>query len=285
MIAFIVLFFFGLSLWLFSGSYFKGKEILKFAGISLAIVSFGMLFISFVKKQTIPPIPYLFALAIFGIGFYLLWKIRQEKKSTFKVIANQQRYWNEVNGKQVYDYFKNRKKIKSNRVEIDVNKERKKFFFRGANFSENYYATPSFFVELNALELTKTDNYKDVEKSILYKTIFNKLKGIIKDKEITNDYDTFFAEALKDNGNYLEYFLIYLWENYTKDINIGIANLELLAVNNTEEQLIGALDIAFLHNMVYRGSAMFYAYKRFRGELMLPQAKEPEPEEDDDSFK
>ena len=64
-----------------------------------------------------------------------------------------------------------------------MNKEQKKFFFRGANFSENYYVTPSFFIELNSLELTKTDNYKDVEKSVLYKALFNKLKGIIKDKE------------------------------------------------------------------------------------------------------
>lgn len=282
MIAFIVLFFFGLGLWLFSGSYFKGKELLKFAGISIAVVSFGMLFISFVKKQPIPPLPYIFALVVFCIGFYFLWKIRQEKKSTLKIIANQQRYWNEVDRNDVYEFFKNRKKIKSNRIEIDVNKEQKKFFFRGANFSENHYVTPSFFIELNSLEFTKTDNYKDVEKSVLHKALFNKLKGIIKDKEITNDDDSFFTEALSDNGNYLEYFLIYLWENYTKDINIGIANLELLAVNNTEEQLIGALDIVFLHNMVFRGSAMFYAYKRFRGELLCQPVAEPQPDDSDD---
>lgn len=34
--------------------------------------------------------------------------------------------------------------------------------------------------------------------------------------------------------------------------------------------------------MVFRGSAMFYAYKRFRGELLCQPIAEPQPDDSDD---
>ncbi|PAF46614.1 hypothetical protein BKH41_08910 [Helicobacter sp. 12S02232-10] len=55
--------------------------------------------------------------------------------------------------------------------------------------------------------------------------IFERLKRIIKDKELSVKFD----EVLIQNDHCAEYFLLDLWEIYTQDINIGIGNLAVLA--------------------------------------------------------
>ena len=45
MIAFVLLAITGISIWFFGGTYFKGKTILKNAGLALALSSFALLFV------------------------------------------------------------------------------------------------------------------------------------------------------------------------------------------------------------------------------------------------
>ena len=277
MIAFVLLAITSISIWFFGGTYFKGKTILKNAGLALALSSFALLFVWFIQGD-LPSQMYYVAIGIFIIGFLMLWKIKKEKSNTLKIIANQHRYWNEITKDNVYSFFKRRKKEKKDRIEIDVNRERKKIIISNRG---NEYIAPSFFIELENLQLTKADNYKEVNNSILYATIFKKLKGIIEDKEITDDYDKFFGKILEDNGGYLEYFLLYVWEEYTRDINIGTSYLELLAINNTEEQLVGALNIAFLHNIIFNGSALYFAYMSFHNRIFVEDVISKVDEDED----
>lgn len=268
MISFMLLAIIGTGFFLFGGLYFKGKEILKIAGILLVIASSIFLFIWFMQGD-LPKEMYFISILIILFGFFVLIKIRKEKSNTLKIIANQHRYWKEITPSDIYSFFHNRKQEKKDRIEIKVNRDRKKIYFNSKN---SFFIAPSFFLDLDELNLTKTTNYKDINNSILYRTIFKKLKGIIEDKEITKEYDTFFQEILNKNGNYLEYFLIYIWEEYTRDINIGSSYLELLAINNTEKQLVGALNISSLHNIVFNGSALYFAYMNFH-QRIFPSEK------------
>ncbi|MGX2972658.1 hypothetical protein [Helicobacter sp. T3_23-1059] len=132
------------------------------------------------------------------------------------------------------------------------------------------------FLDYENLELTKISKIDDIAQFNLYNTIFARLKKITTEKEI-DDLD--FKEVLEKNGNFVEYFLLDLWESYTQDINIGVAGLEVLAKRDIERQLVRALNNIDLNSMSRKGAALLYAYLEFRDKL--PQVEDTHTQNDD----
>ena len=95
-----------------------------------------------------------------------------------------------------------------------------------------------------------------------------KIKYFMKSLEQVVDWE----EILKENDFYAEYFLIDIWCRFTKPFNIGTANLSVLATNNTEYELVGAIDNADLNSVKRHGAGLFYMYAKFKG--LIPQNDE-----------
>lgn len=202
---------------------------------------------------------------VFVAFFYFAIKYIERKSAPkpLNVVANQQRYWQEITPKMVYEYYNPRKDIKSNRVEARINIESKKLI-------KNNLIVPQFFLDYYAFQPTHIEKIEDLENTLIFSVIFKRLKEIIKDLEAKVDYEA----TLKANGNYAEYFLMDLWESYTKKQNIGIAYLEILATNEKEKELIYALDLLFLQNVKRKGAVWFYKYLEFKGRLQEYLQKE-----------
>lgn len=118
----IVLFLFliiALILFLNSQNFFDAKDLLESAtyitaGASLIIFIF--LYIGDFKD--IPSLYNLCFIPLFIFGIYYI-KLKCKAKD-LKVLANQQRYFNEIKASDVYRFYKNRLDIKKNRVESFV---------------------------------------------------------------------------------------------------------------------------------------------------------------------
>ncbi|ECQ8738079.1 hypothetical protein F0F72_08110, partial [Campylobacter jejuni] len=67
------------------------------------------------------------------------------------IIANQQRYFDEVDSKMIDEFYKNRRIIKRDRIEVSVNENSKKLM-------KNGYIVPEFFINYKNMELTKIEN-------------------------------------------------------------------------------------------------------------------------------
>nr|MBP3723969.1 hypothetical protein [Campylobacter sp.] len=206
---------------------------------------------------------------IFGILFIA----KSSKIPPITILANQQRYFDEVSKDMVYKFYANRKDIKKDRVEILVNKEEKKLL-------KTFYATISndekdeknqisssfistiFFLNLKNLKPTKINNTDEI-KSPIYQAIFKKIKGYVASREETLDYN----QELQNNDNFVEFFLMDLWERYTNDINISVANLEVLATNELELEFLGAIDTISINSVKPKGASLFYRYMYFKNRI------------------
>lgn len=116
----------------------------------------------------------------------------------------------------------------------------------------------------------------------LYKAVFDKIKFFIREQDIEANLVDIFVE---DKGC-VEFFLLDLWERYTKRVNIGTANLVLLAEREIEEEFIGAMDNVDLYSVKAKGAALYYRYMVFMGRVdnYLKKA-EQEEEKFDESLK
>lgn len=117
----------------------------------------------------------------------------------------------------------------------------------------------------------------------LYKAVFDKIKFFIREQDIKANLVDIFVE---DNKGCVEFFLLDLWERYTKRVNIGTANLVLLAEREIEEEFIGAMDNVDLYSVKAKGAALYYRYMVFMGRVdnYLKKA-EQEEEKFDESLK
>ncbi|EAI7269759.1 hypothetical protein B0619_07240 [Campylobacter lari] len=240
--------------------YFKSKKNLfnqfiyeNFAYIT-GITSFICFALALLGANYEKNIYYLILIPIF---IFLINFIKKETTSpSLNIQANQQRYFDEVDGEAIYAFYKNRKVIKPNRVEVLVNEESKKLI-------KNGYIVPEFFLNYKNMELTKVEKLEEIENYELYNVIFKKAQDFIKQQEININYE----ERLKENNNCLEFFLLDLWESYTSRFNIGVANLDILAKNEKEIDFLGAVDLIHLNCIKRKGAVTYYKYLEFKDRI------------------
>lgn len=137
--------------------------------------------------------------------------------------------------------------------------------------------------EIAALKEQLAKDMNDTINQIpLYKAVFDKIKFFIREQDIQANLVDIFVE---DKGC-VEFFLLDLWERYTKRVNIGTANLVLLAEREIEEEFIGAMDNVDLYSVKAKGAALYYRYMVFMGRVdnYLKKA-EQEEEKFDESLK
>lgn len=118
--------------------------------------------------------------------------------------------------------------------------------------------------EIAALKEQLAKDMNDTINQIpLYKAVFDKIKFFIREQDIEANLVDIFVE---DKGC-VEFFLLDLWERYTKRVNIGTANLVLLAEREIEEEFIGAMDNVDLYSVKAKGAALYYRYMVFMGRV------------------
>ncbi|MCR2096983.1 hypothetical protein [Campylobacter upsaliensis] len=197
---------------------------------------------------------YLFLIPCFLI---LLYFIKQKiKAKPLNIEANQQRYFDEVNALMIKEFYQTRKDIKKDRVEVYVNKESKKLI-------KNNKIVPEFFLLYRSLEPTKISNINELKQYTIFAIIFKKLEEFIKLKEVKIDYE----KELESNHYYAEFFLMELWEKYTPQFNISVANLDILASSEKEREFLGALDLTHLNCVKRKGAVFYYKYLEFKDRI------------------
>ncbi|ELZ4288042.1 hypothetical protein UO474_001816, partial [Campylobacter upsaliensis] len=197
---------------------------------------------------------YLFLIPCFLI---LLYFIKQKiKPKPLNIEANQQRYFDEVNALMIKEFYQTRKDIKKDRVEVYVNKESKKLI-------KNNKIVPEFFLLYHSLEPTKISNINELKQYTIFAIIFKKLEEFIKLKEVKIDYE----KELENNHYYAEFFLMELWEKYTPQFNISVANLDILASSEKEREFLGALDLIHLNCVKRKGAVFYYKYLEFKDRI------------------
>lgn len=296
----IVVFFLTIAavLWIFGDMSYLSKPILKQFAFTMALGSFmTWAFLTFFLEtvfqwKNYQNYIYLLFIPFFIIGMYHLKKAR--KIVPLSVQANQQRYWEEIKASDVYKFFLGRKEPKRKKIVIRVNEGEKKFFKSSELIPDKDYVSVNFFrmlkrieKELTFVNLKSSPNIKkDMNDTInqipLYKAVFDKIKFFIREQDIKANLVDIFVE---DKGC-VEFFLLDLWERYTKRVNIGTANLVLLAEREIEEEFIGAMDNVDLYSVKAKGAALYYRYMVFMGRVdnYLKKA-EQEEEKFDESLK
>lgn len=296
----IVVFFLTIAavLWIFGDMSYLSKPILKQFAFTMALGSFmTWAFLTFFLEtvfqwKNYQNYIYLLFIPFFIIGMYHLKKAR--KIVPLSVQANQQRYWEEIKASDVYKFFLGRKEPKRKKIVIRVNEGEKKFFKSSELIPDKDYVSVNFFRMLKRIEkeLTFVDlkSSQNIEKDMndiinqipLYKVVFDKIKFFVREQDIKANLVDIFVE---DKGC-VEFFLLDLWERYTKRVNIGTANLVLLAEREIEEEFIGAMDNVDLYSVKAKGTALYYRYMVFMGRVdnYLKKA-EQEEEKFDESLK
>lgn len=197
---------------------------------------------------------YLLFIPFFIFGIYYINK--KTKPKSLEIIANNQRYFKEVKAKDIINFYKIRKNIKKDRIEVLVNEDSKKIII-------NNKIVPSFFLNLKSFQPTEIKTINDLNESIIFKVIFEKIKEFIIASEAKEDFE----KILKNNDFKAEYLLMDLWEKYTFKFNISLANLEVIAKNQNELELIGALDLINLNSIKPKGAILFYKYMEFKDRI------------------
>ena len=203
-------------------------------------------------------------LFIFGFCVFIVMLKKTLTPPPLSIVATQESYWN-ISPRTITDFFIFRRdNTKKKRVDIQINGFEKVWQRKYGEGNKESFLSANIFLDYENLELTKISKIDDIAQFNLYNTIFSRLKKITTEKEI-DDLD--FSEVLEKNGNFVEYFLLDLWECYTQDINIGVAGLETLAKRNIERQLVRALNNIDLNSISRNGAALLYSYLEFRDKL------------------
>ena len=94
------------------------------------------------------------------------------KPEPLDIIADRQRYWEEVTDKDIYKFYSNRRDIKKDRVEaVNVNKFETKLIIKSEN--DTQIINPQFFLNLKKIDgnLTHADSVKEISKYKVYYTM------------------------------------------------------------------------------------------------------------------
>lgn len=283
---FVVIFFLciALTLWAYGDFSYLSKDILRLFALLMgasAIFSYGFIELLF-RAGDEETYLYLAFIPVFVFGYFYIKAKR--KVRPLEVVANQQRYWDEVKGSDVYKFFQGRKEKRAKKITIRVNEEEKKLFRQIIGEPHKKYLSTNFFKTLKRIEeeFTYIKNLDDIKQYKLYEAVFKKIKSIVKAREISVDYEA----LLKENKMCAEFFLMDLWEKYTKRSNIGIANLILLGNREIEEEFVGALDNIDLNCVKAKGAALYYRYMVFvgRADNYVFKKQEPSESSNDDEF-
>ncbi|MBR8466507.1 hypothetical protein KDE13_09190 [Campylobacter sp. faydin G-140] len=236
------------------------KEIFFMVGTLSILVIWGVWVLSYVgeSKKPYETLPFYFY-AVFIVAFVFAYKYLKSfiKKTSIDIVAKQQTYWG-LSTKDIENFYNYRRILKDDRVETKINALSKKFY---RNYDNTHkYLTANLFFELKELKLLEIGKIDEINAVYLYKVIFDKIKELNKQSELNPDYQ----KILEENGNIAEYFLIDSWLRFTKLYNIGLANLEILATNFTQEQLVGAIDNADLNSVKRHGASLYFKYALFK---------------------
>lgn len=256
-------------LYLNSQNHFDAQELLENATyiVFFSIVIAGIFMFLGNEPSDTSLYHLIFAFIFASIIYYIKQKTKQKPLA---IVANQQRYFSEVKASDIYKFYDVRRSIKRNRVEVLVNKENKKLL-------KNNLIVPSFFLDFQSLEPTKIMSIKELEDSKIFSVIFKKLQGFIGDLEAKVNYE----KVLEENGNYAEFFLMDLWEQYTYKFNIGVSNLEILCTNAKEKEFLGALDLLNLNCVKRKGAVFYYKFIAHKGrpQDFIRESKDITPKE------
>jgi hypothetical protein len=262
--------------------------------LTILFLTFWVIYSKRTNKTSIK-LTAIFALSVIWVGYFFVWldktKVRFPddnryylllipcllatayaicrfaKAKSLTITAKQQSYW-DIKPDEIYNFYNHRVEIKKDRVETRVN-GLKKAIYRQYDMSNKFFTT-NLFNEINGLKLTEIKNIDELKTSRLYTLIFNKIKEFLTFREEEANFDA----ILTENGNIAEYFIIDIWERYTKPFNIGTANLDIYANRDIERDLIGALDNATLSSVKRNGAALFFKYAEFK--RLIPVVEDEE---------
>ncbi|EAJ2975602.1 hypothetical protein ACMWEF_001850 [Campylobacter jejuni] len=279
-------------LWVYSSSLFLAKDVVRSYALIMVFTSFLCFGTSILLLRNNEDTSYLYLFFIPLFIFSMFYIKKRKKVRGLEIVADQQRYWDEITSDEVYDFFKHRKINKGKRFAVEVNEQERKFHKAKTPNSKNNvdnYISVSFWKRLKKIEneFTFVENIEQIEEYPLYHAVFNKIKDIIKSSEKKVNYD----EILKENNYIVEFFLLYLWENYTQRINISNANLILLAENEIQEDFVGAMDNVDLNSVKKRGAALYFRYIVYHKregnyiDFALLNKQQDEPEENNNTGK
>lgn len=184
-------------------------------------------------------------------------------KDLVTIVAQQQNYWG-IDSLYIIDTFKNLLKIKDDRIEVDAKIDNMYVINENIDYEKKIISlyTVKYFKKMEEnYNPIYIKNINEISKLPLENMIFQKLKNMIEKKlEIFVDYD----KELTIFNNRVDFFLMYLWDKYSKIFNIGIGQLESLVVNDENKQeFINALDGLNLSSVKLKGSYLQYKYDEF----------------------
>ncbi|MDR1285361.1 MAG: hypothetical protein LBJ88_04085 [Campylobacteraceae bacterium] len=201
---------------------------------------------------------YMFLIPIFLLLIFKVYKVGKQKP--ISIVAKQQSYWN-ISPKDIYKCYKNRTYKKDDRIETRLDITSKQVSKQYSN--EALFISTDIMRKIKNIKLTKIDNINEIENFKLYSLVFGKIKSILKYLE----KDVNFENVLKENDMCVEYFLLDLWEQFTKNFNLGTANLEVYATNDTQKEFVRALDNVSLNAVKQEGSALLYLFMKFKNRM------------------
>jgi hypothetical protein len=212
----------------------------------------------FLKLESWSPLTnryiYLICIPVFGL---LLWKVYKTAKHTgVDIVAKQQSYWGIPSG-IIYEYYKNRIAKKDDRIEANIDTATKSFRGNNTSFSGN------IAFELKAVKLTKVASIAEIKNIELFSLVFAKITNILKQMEKNIDLE----ESLRENDMCVEYLLLDLRERFTRNFNLGAANLDIYAKTDTQREFVGALDSICLSSVKRNGALLLYLFLKFKNRV------------------
>lgn len=241
-----------------------------YSGLTCIVIVWSIYTLGFLSKNLdtyTPKFRFIYIIILIGILLFLKYLRSFVKKPNLEIVAKQMNYWG-IDAKKISKFYSYRKINKEDRIDTRINETSKKFYRIYSN--EYKFLTGNIFYDIKDIKLTTIKTTDDLNNIELYRTIFNKIKEFNKSAELSVNYE----EILKENNFIAEYFLIDCWCRFTKPFNIGIANLDMLATNFTQKELIGAIDNADLNSVKRAGAGLFFKYALFKD--LIPKEDEEE---------
>lgn len=246
------------------------RYIYMYSGLTCIVIVWSIYTLGFLSKNLdnyTPKFRFIYIVLLVGILFFLKYLRSFVKKPNLEIVVKQMNYWG-IDAKKISQFYSYRRINKDDRIETKVNELSKNFYRIYSN--EHKFLTGNIFYDMKNLQLTTIKNTDELDNIILYKTIFKKIQELNKSAELSVDYE----EILKENDFIVEYFLMDCWCRFTKPFNIGLANLDMLATNFTQKELIGAIDNADLNSVKRVGAGLFFKYALFKD--LIPKEDEEE---------